>query len=49
MRFSGLAIARRGQFLLGLLELELLLPFVYLGHRDNTGGDADEGLAGMVC
>ena len=37
-RLCGLASVRQ-DLLLVLLELGLLLPFVHLGHRDNTGGD----------
>jgi hypothetical protein len=48
-RFCGLANVGRDP-LLGLLELRLLLlPFVYLGHPNNTGRDGAEGREGMVC
>ena len=47
-RLCGRASVGRDR-LLGLLELGLLLPFVYLGHRDNTGGNAGDRRAGIVC
>jgi hypothetical protein len=47
MSFCGLASAGRGlywgRFRPVLLELGLLLPFVYLGHWGNTGGDEAQG------
>jgi hypothetical protein len=48
-RFGGLASVRQDLLLLVLLELGLLLPFVHLGHRDNTGADGADRLAEVVC
>ena len=45
-RFCGLANVRRDPLWLVLLELGLLLPFVHLGHRDNTGGDGGRRAGG---
>jgi hypothetical protein len=48
-RFCGLANVGRDPLWLALLELGLLLPFVHLGHRNNTGGNGAEAGAGIVC
>ena len=45
---AGIAIVRRN-LLLVLPELGLVLPLVYLRHRDNTGGDGTDRRADIVC
>jgi hypothetical protein len=47
-RLCGLASVGRDLSLV-LLELGLRLPFVDLGHRDNTSEDGADRLADVVC